>query len=240
MEYTDSVPPSERRICAAIRTIREAQGLTQTEVAERIGVPTDAQVHKLLAIADEDERYGMGVAVRVAVMAGLRRGEILALGPDSIEGGDLVVSRAVAELRGARASGQPGTVVGDTKTHQTRVVPIPEPLQHALEQWQSTVELRVGGQPAFLFSARKHHERPWTPSAFTRRWGLVQDAAGFKVRFHDLRHWFATTALDDGTPETTVAAMLGHESTATLQRVYAHRVEATARSASDKLGARFV
>lgn len=39
MEYTEKAPPAERRICAAIRTIREAQGLTQTEVAERVGAP---------------------------------------------------------------------------------------------------------------------------------------------------------------------------------------------------------
>ncbi len=39
MENTDGVPPSERRICAAIRNIREAQGLTQAEVAERVGAP---------------------------------------------------------------------------------------------------------------------------------------------------------------------------------------------------------
>lgn len=204
------------------------------EVRHRVIVPTDDQVYKLLAVADVGDRFGMGVAARVAVMAGLRRGEILALHPDSLQGTDLVVDRAVSEIR------KVGTVVGDTKTHQTRVVPVPEPLHYALENWCSTVALRVGALPEFLFSARKAHDRPWTPSAFTRRWGKVQAAAGHQVRFHDLRHWFATTALDDGTPETTVAAMLGHESTATLQRVYAHRVEATARTASVKLGARFV
>lgn len=207
------------------------------EVRHRVVVPTDDQVFTLLDVADRDDRYGMGVAMRVAVMAGLRRGEILALGPDSVEGSDLVVSRAVSEIRGQRNG--PSSVVGDTKTHQARVVPIPKPLQVALESWTSEVTSRIDGRPEFLFSARKRHERPWTPSAFSRRWGLVQAEAGQPVRFHDLRHWFATTALDDGTPETTVAAMLGHESTATLQRVYAHRVESTARSASDKLGDRF-
>ena len=35
----EPTPPSERRICAAIRSFREAAGLTQAEVADRIGAP---------------------------------------------------------------------------------------------------------------------------------------------------------------------------------------------------------
>ncbi|MEZ5377167.1 MAG: helix-turn-helix transcriptional regulator [Acidimicrobiales bacterium] len=35
----EPTPPSERRICAAIRSFREAAGLTQAEVAERVGAP---------------------------------------------------------------------------------------------------------------------------------------------------------------------------------------------------------
>ncbi len=47
------------------------------------------------------------------------------------------------------------------------------------------------------------------------------------VRLHDLRHTFATTALDDGHDYREVSEWLGHADYATTLRVYAHWIPDT-------------
>jgi integrase len=47
------------------------------------------------------------------------------------------------------------------------------------------------------------------------------------VRLHDLRHTFATMALDDGNDYREVSEWLGHADYATTLRVYAHWIPDT-------------
>jgi len=46
------------------------------------------------------------------------------------------------------------------------------------------------------------------------------------VRLHDLRHWYATTALEGGVPLSSVSAQLGHAQTSTTANIYAHATDA--------------
>jgi integrase len=46
------------------------------------------------------------------------------------------------------------------------------------------------------------------------------------VRLHDLRHWYATHALESGASVASVAAQLGHAQTSTTTNIYHARTDA--------------
>lgn len=62
-----------------------------------------------------------------------------------------------------------------------------------------------------------------TPGAVRRRLQIILERAGCKkIRFHDLRHTFATLSLENGMDVKTFSAMLGHVSAATTLDIYTH------------------
>ena len=51
---------------------------------------------------------------------------------------------------------------------------------------------------------------------------VLQRAECKRIRFHDLRHTFATMALEHGMDVKTLSAMIGHVSSATTLDIYSH------------------
>lgn len=67
-------------------------------------------------------------------------------------------------------------------------------------------------------------------------WGAVRLAAGLPdVRIHDLRHSFASVMVSDGMSLPMIGALLGHKDSKTTQR-YAHLAADPLRAAADKGG----
>lgn len=60
-----------------------------------------------------------------------------------------------------------------------------------------------------------------------------------KIRFHDLRHCYATLQLANGTPARVVMEALGHSRIDTTLDVYTSVLESVNREAADRLGAMF-
>ena len=55
------------------------------------------------------------------------------------------------------------------------------------------------------------------------------------IRFHDLRHTFATTALANGMDIKTLSAIIGHNSAETTLNIYTHITDEMQRTAADKI-----
>lgn len=66
---------------------------------------------------------------------------------------------------------------------------------------------------------------------------IVLNAKVPTIRFHDLRHTFATLMLRNGVPVKDVAYMLGHSDAATTIRVYAHAIPSTHGAHAQMMGA---
>ena len=56
------------------------------------------------------------------------------------------------------------------------------------------------------------------------------------IRFHDLRHTFATLALQNGVDVKTLSSMLGHYDAGFTLRTYAHATRQMQEQAAKKMG----
>jgi integrase len=65
-------------------------------------------------------------------------------------------------------------------------------------------------------------------------WDSLRDGAGVKCRLHDMRHTVATKMAEAGTPESTMLSLLGHMSSAMLER-YSHIRMTAKRTAVETL-----
>ena len=79
--------------------------------------------------------------------------------------------------------------------------------------------------------------RPHLPDSVLHMLHRVLKRAGLpKVRFHDLRHTFATLALQNGVDIKTVSGMLGHYSAGFTLDTYAHVTTAAQKEAARAMG----
>ena len=78
---------------------------------------------------------------------------------------------------------------------------------------------------------------PISPDSVLHMLHRVLKRAGLpKVRFHDLRHTFATLALQNGVDVKTVSGMLGHFSAGFTLDTYAHITSTAQRQAAQTMG----
>ena len=78
----------------------------------------------------------------------------------------------------------------------------------------------------------------WSPDAVSRINRKLLAKAGIEehVRFHDLRHTFATMALSSGVDVKTLSSMLGHYSAGFTLDTYTHITSEMQRGAAEKIG----
>ena len=65
---------------------------------------------------------------------------------------------------------------------------------------------------------------------------ILKDAGLEHLRFHDLRHTFATLAFQNGVDVKTVSSMLGHFDAGFTLRTYTHVTRQMQESAAEKMG----
>ena len=78
----------------------------------------------------------------------------------------------------------------------------------------------------------------WSPDAVSRINRKLLKNAGIEehVRFHDLRHTFATLSLKNGVDVKTLSSMLGHYSAGFTLSTYTHATPEMMREAADTMG----
>ena len=157
---------------------------------------------------------------------GLRRGELLGLKWTDVDlvRGVLKIQRAISRQNGK-------VVEAPLKTKNAyRTLPLSADAIDVLVQ-----QRRKTGNSEWVFPSPTGG--PMSPDSVLHMLHRVLKRAGLpKVRFHDLRHTFATLALQNGVDIKTVSGMLGHFSTGFTLDTYAHVTTSAKREAAKTMG----
>lgn len=77
----------------------------------------------------------------------------------------------------------------------------------------------------------------WHPDSVVKLHEKILKDAGLEhIRFHDLRHTFATLALQNGVDVKTVSSMLGHYDAGFTLSTYAYATSKMQEHAAEKIG----
>ncbi len=181
------------------------------------------ELQKLLIQAKAEGYYEVFL---LELTTGLRVGELMALQWDDLNfnTGELRIERQVCQIKGELLIQPPKNKAS------IRTVILPPAVVTALKKYKQTVFSR------WMFPSPKKEYAPIAPSVVSHRLAKILKHAGCKkVRFHDLRHVFATNALEHGMDVKTLSTVIGHVSSATTLNVYAHVTSDMQRQAAARI-----
>lgn len=183
---------------------------------------------KIGAYLKAAEEHGVLPMFYLELTTGLRRGELVALlwSDLDVKNQSLSISKSAGRINGEIKVTQPKT------SNSVRTVYLPK----------ETVDLLV----------KEHRKHPFNPYMFPspvtgmmygpdcvgRLHKTLLKKAGIteKIRFHDLRHTYATMAIRSGVDPKTVSSILGHYSAGFTLDTYTHTTPAMQQAAADKVG----
>jgi integrase len=174
------------------------------------------------AMIEAARPYAAFVPVLLAVLCGLRRGEIAALRWKSVDldTGQLAVVASIEQTK--KGCREKGTKTGRDRTVAMPAVLVEELRQHRLRQAQSLLQLGVR-------LTVDHHVvtqfdgTALQPNSIGHAFTVFLQAARLPhMRFHDLRHTHATQLLKDGVHAKIAAERLGHAKVGTTLDLYSH------------------
>jgi len=184
---------------------------------------TPAEAATLLETASDNRFYPV---IYTAVSTGLRQGELLALRWRDIDfdSKTVSISRALYKRRGVCQFTEPKTA------HSRRRVSMPDKLVAYLSEYKAereSLSLHLGRLlrlDDLIFADIEG--QPLDPGVLSHNFARIAKRAGLAgVRFHDLRHTFASLMLLRGAKPKVISEALGHASVAFTLDTYSHIIE---------------
>ena len=216
---------------AAQRAHLIASNPTEQIIAPRFSygakqILTDEQLDVFMKVIAEDEVWCDFFYTELTT--GLRRGEICGLKWEDFDevAGTLKVCRTVYREAGGELT------AGDTKTNAgTRKILLPASTAAVLS------ERKESALSEWIFPNPLKPEQPTNPGSAYRQLKILLKRAGLpNIRFHDLRHTFATHALASGVDVKTLSGILGHTRAAFTLDTYTHTTGDMQKRASEVVG----
>ncbi len=202
--------PTEHAVVPKLRKVSDSRTVWTLE-----------DLGRWLDVALEDRFAGMWVlaattGMRRSELAGVRRQMLdLDTGHLRVEGTRVVVAGRAQESDGKSAAGRRAISLDSFSCAQLRML---------IDVLQS--ERRAVGKdyPSHGLLMVNELGRPLHPDTITTRFNRLVDRAGVpRIRLHDVRHTYATLALDEGVDPKTLSDRIGHANTWVTLQIYGHR-----------------
>ena len=183
---------------------------------------------ELTAFLEETKKFDCYEFYYLELTTGMRLGEICALEWDDLD----IENKTISVNKSVRREN--GKIVISTPKTKNSV--------RTIKLCDECVNLLIGLKEKQLVKSKYIFPSPITgelrdTAAVTRKLHRIQDKAGLpRIRFHDLRHSFATLSLEQGIDIKTVSHMLGHTDAGFTMNTYMHVTDDMQQSAANTIG----
>ena len=191
---------------------------------------SNEDINKLIA-AINNQPLMYKTIFSIALYSGIRQSEILGLHTKDIKGNSIIVNK---QFNYIMENGKRKRQIVDTKTDNSiRTVYIPKFLTDIIKEYISS--LKIVSKEGILFYnqvTKKPYTRKMVAQNFDEMLALnnIPD-----IRFHDLRHLYATMALNSGASIVSVAKNMG-DTIETVLKNYTHGIEEEQQKAAYDFG----
>lgn len=220
--------------CAFQRAVKER--LIPRNPTEDCIAPKVQKIEMKILPADHIKSYldaanarGLLPMFYLELVSGLRKGELVALWWDDLDTQNRTISVSKQYIKNPNGE----LTLSRPKTETSvRQVSIPQTAVNLLIQ-----EHEKHPDNPYLFPSPVTGEMYYPDSVVNLHKKILKDAGLEHIRFHDLRHTFATMALQNGVDIKTVSSMLGHYDAGFTLRTYTHATRQKQDEAAATMGA---
>ena len=177
---------------------------------EKFVPPTTEELQKMLAVAPTHLQR----VIIIGSQLGLRIGESELF---NIQWADVDLKRKVMRVHGAKKN----------KSQLWREVPIRENLLPLFEEWRAE-----DNSKGYIVNYKGNHI-----NSIKTAWATLLKNAGItrRIRPYDLRHYFATYLIENGSDVGTVSKLMGHSTATMVLKHYQHVLDNQKRNAVEAL-----
>ena len=182
----------------------------------------------LKAYLDAADTRGVLPMFYLELVSGLRKGELVALLWDDLDIQNRTISVSKQYIK--NPSGKLTLSRPKTETSVRRVSIPQEAVDLLIREHEKHPE------NPYMFPSSATGEMYYPDSVVKLHEKILKDAGLEHIRFHDLRHTFATLALQNGVDIKTVSSMLGHYDAGFTLRTYTHATRQMQDQAAETMG----